>query len=91
MRIQAPIDPRPSIPYNPHRGETVLTTIEIPEEVARFELPDAVQDRLQHLLDKQDAGDTLTPAERKEAEGLVELAEFLSYLRLNARRMRRHS
>ncbi len=85
------IDPIPAIPHNPHKGEMVLTTIEIPEEVARFELPDAVQDRLQHLLDKQDAGETLTPAERKAAEGLVELAEFLSYLRLNARRMRRQS
>lgn len=64
----------------------MLTTIEIPEEVAQFELPDAVQDRLQHLLDKQDAGEELTTAEREEATGLVDLAEFLSYLRLNARR-----
>ena len=64
----------------------MLTTIEIPEEVAQFELPDAVQDRLQNLLDKQDAGEELTVAERDEAAGLVDLAEFLSYLRLNARR-----
>ena len=63
-----------------------MTTIEVPEEVAQFELPDAVQDRLQHLLDKQDAGEELTTAEREEATVLVDLAEFLSYLRLNARR-----
>ena len=56
----------------------MLTTIEIPEEVAHFELPDAVHDRLQNLLDKQDAGEELTTAERDEAAGLVDLAEFLS-------------
>jgi hypothetical protein len=39
---------------------------------------------LQTLLDRQDAGDVLTPAERQEAEGLVELAEFLSLLALRA-------
>ncbi|MBP8949839.1 MAG: hypothetical protein KBG73_13445 [Candidatus Promineofilum sp.] len=59
----------------------MLTTIEIPEEVAQFELPDAVQDRLQNLLDKQDAGEELTVAERDEAAGLVDLAEFLSLLK----------
>src|SRR5258708_1627156 len=31
-------------------------TIEIPVELARFELPDAVQARLQFLLDRQDDG-----------------------------------
>lgn len=69
----------------------MLTTIEIPEEVAHFELPDAVQERLQYLLDKQDAGEKLTTAERDEAAGLVDLAEFLSYLRLNARRIQQQS
>lgn len=66
----------------------MLTTIELPEEVVHYELPEAVQSRLQSLLDKQDAGEELTFAKREEAEGLVELAEFLSYLRLNARRVR---
>jgi hypothetical protein len=65
----------------------MLTTIEVPEEVIHFELPEAVQGRLQHLLDKQDEGELLTSDEREEAEGLVDLAEFLSYLRLNARRV----
>jgi hypothetical protein len=69
----------------------MLTTIEIPEEVAQFELPEAVQDRLQFLLDKQDAGEQLTSAERDEATGLVDLAEFLTYLRLNARRVQQQS
>ena len=63
-----------------------MQTIEIPAELARFQLPEAVQARLQHLLDKQDDGEQLTPEERQEAEGLVELAEFLSLLHLRARR-----
>lgn len=69
----------------------MLTTIEIPEEVAHFELPEAVQERLQYLLDKQDAGEELRATERDEAAGLVDLAEFLSYLRLNARRTQQQS
>ena len=58
--------------------------IEIPIELTRFELPQAVQAHLQFLLDRKDEGLTLSQAERQEAEGLVELAEFLSLLRLRA-------
>lgn len=60
--------------------------IEIPIELTRFELPQAVQARLQFLLDRQDEGHALSQAERHEAEGL-ELAEFLSLLRLRATRV----
>ena len=59
-------------------------TIEIPVDGAQFELPEAVQARLQSLLDRQDTGGGLTPEERREAEGLVDLAEFLSLLRLRS-------
>lgn len=69
----------------------MLTTIDLPEEVIRFELPEAVQSRLQFLLDKQDGGEELSLAEREEAEGLVDLAEFLAYLRLKARRIQQNS
>lgn len=58
--------------------------IEIPVELAKFQLPRAVQERLQFLLDRQDAGEELTQTERLEAEGLVELAEFLSLLKLRS-------
>jgi hypothetical protein len=58
--------------------------VEIPIELTRFQLPEAVQERLQFLLDRQDAGETLTISERKEAEGLVELAEFLALLHLRS-------
>ena len=63
-----------------------MQTIEIPLELARFCLPEAVQARLQQLLDKQDIGQVLTLEEREEAEGLVELTEFLTLLHLQARR-----
>ncbi len=62
-------------------------TIEIPIELACFQLPNAVQQRLQYLLDRQDEGYTLSECDRQEAEGLVELAEFLSLLQLRSRRV----
>jgi len=58
--------------------------IEIPVNLTYFQLPEAVQTRLQFLLDRQDAGEELTLAERNEAEGLVDLAEFLSLLSLRS-------
>lgn len=61
--------------------------IEIPVELTHFQLPEAVLERLQFLLDRQDAGEALTQAERREAEGLVELAEFLSLLHLRSQRV----
>lgn len=64
----------------------MLDTIEIPRELVQFQLPEAVQARLQYLLDRQDAGEQLTSEERDEAEGLVELAEFLSLLDLHSKR-----
>ena len=51
-----------------------MTTIEVPPEMAEFRLPDAVQARLHYLLDQQDSGIVLTLEERREAEGLVDLA-----------------
>ena len=64
----------------------VAIELEIPEDLSRFRLPPGVQARLQGLLDRQDDGVTLTTEEREEAEGLVNLAELLSLLRLRAER-----
>ena len=58
----------------------------IDSSLAYFELPPAVHARLQDLLDRQDKGQALSEAEQREAEGLVQLAEFLSLLRLRAQR-----
>jgi hypothetical protein len=61
--------------------------IEIPIELTHFQLPEAVHKRLQLLLDRQDSGEILTLEEKHEAEGLVELAEFLSLLHLRSQRV----
>ena len=65
---------------------SVKIEIEIPSDLVWFRLPDGVQERLRMLLDKQDGGQLLTDAERREAEGLVDLADLLSLLRLRAER-----
>ena len=61
--------------------------VEIPIELTQFQLPPAVHNRLQFLLDQQDAGAALSEVEKQEALGLVELAEFLSLLHLRAQRV----
>jgi hypothetical protein len=59
----------------------------VPEDLAQFHLPPGVQQRLQALLDKQGGGSSLSLAEQAEAEGLVNLAEMLTLLRLRVERL----
>jgi hypothetical protein len=66
---------------------TMTIEVDLPSDLARFRLPEAVDVRLQSLLDRQDSGQPLTTPERDEAEGLVNLAEFLTLLRLRAERL----
>ncbi len=66
---------------------TMTIEVDLPSDLARFRLPEAVDVRLQTLLDRQDSGQPLTKPERDEAEGLVDLAEFLTLLRLRAERL----
>jgi hypothetical protein len=66
---------------------TVTLEVDLPADLARFRLPEAVAARLQSLLDRQDSGQPLTAQERDEAEGLVNLSEFLTLLRLRAERL----
>jgi len=65
---------------------SVLIELKIPTDLAQFRLPAGVQQHLQDLLERQDQGTALTPAEQQEAEGLVNLAELLSLLRLRGQR-----
>jgi hypothetical protein len=65
---------------------TVTLEVDLPDELSRLRLPAAVAARLQTLLDRQDAGETLSAAERDEAQGLVNLTEFLTLLRLRRQR-----
>ena len=67
-------------------AEPVLVEIEMPDDLAGFRLPEGVHERLQALLHRQESGIDLTPAERREAEGLVNLSELLSLLKLRAHR-----
>jgi hypothetical protein len=65
---------------------TMTVELDLPDDLARLKLPRAVAARLQRLLDRQDAGELLTDEEREEAEGLVNMAEFLTLLRLREQR-----
>jgi hypothetical protein len=66
--------------------QQVLIQIEMPTDLDQFRLPKGVDRRLQFLLDRQDQGEKLTELERQEAEGLVNLSELLSLLRLKSER-----
>jgi hypothetical protein len=70
---------------------TVSIKLPIPAALSGFKLPAGVRRRFTALLDQQDSGNILSAAERREAEGLVELAEFLSLLKLQARKSARPS
>ena len=67
--------------------QAIQLEVRMPGDLARFRLPKGVGKRLRVLLDKQDGGRPLTAAERLEAEGLVDLAELLSLLRLRSQRL----
>ena len=62
----------------------VQVEVELPEDMAGLLLPEGVDRRLHALLDKQDRGEPLTEDETAEAEGLVQLAELLTLIRLRA-------
>jgi hypothetical protein len=65
---------------------TLTLEVDLPGDLARLRLPAAVAARLQALLDRQDAGTPLSSAEREEAQGLVDVAEFLTLLKLRKER-----
>ena len=67
-------------------SRSVVIELEMPADLKQFRLPKGVNRRLQDLLDKQSRDGKLTRAERHEAEGLVNLADMLSLLRLRADR-----
>lgn len=60
--------------------------IKVPDDLAELRLPAGGNARLQALLDRQSTGKKLNAAERQEAEGLVNLSELLTLLRLRAER-----
>ncbi len=68
-------------------SRAVVFEIEVPDTLDQLRLPAAVDERLTHLLDLQDENGALTREERREAEGLADLAELLSLLRVRAERL----
>lgn len=56
-----------------------------PGDAWRLSLPPAVAARLRSLLDRHEAGKPLTAAERAEAQGLLDIAEYLVVQRLRQR------
>ncbi len=62
----------------------VVIDLEMPGDLRKFRLPRAVNRRLQELLDRQSEEGKLPAAERREAEGLVNVSELLTLLRLRA-------
>ena len=64
---------------------SVTIEIDMPADLKRFRLPKAVDRRLQDLLDKQSREGKLSRSERLEAEGLVDVSELLSLLKLRAK------
>jgi len=65
--------------------------IEMPTGWETVRLPHGVHQRLQELLDRQDTGRQLTPDEAEEAQGLVDLAEWMSLVRLRSHRVVRET
>ena len=64
--------------------------LELPEDWQMLRLPEALQERLQTLLDLQDAQGSLSSRERREAEALVQLVDMLAlmWLRVDAAQKR---
>jgi hypothetical protein len=67
-------------------ARSLVIEVEMPGALRQFRFPKALDRRLQGLLDKQDRGEKLTPAERREAEGLVEVSRTLSLLKSRVER-----
>lgn len=56
----------------------------MPTKLAKLRFPKALDARLQFLLDEQGRKGRLSAGEKKEAEGLVQMATTLSILKLGA-------
>ncbi len=67
-------------------ARSVVVEVELPRDLRQFRFPKALDRRLTALLDKQDRGEKLTRAERKEAEGLVDVSLTLSLIKLRVER-----
>jgi hypothetical protein len=70
---------------------TVTVELELPEDWQALQLPDALHERLQDLLYRQDEQGSLSSQERREAEALVQLVDMLALMRLRAEAVQKRS
>ncbi len=67
-------------------SQSVLVDLDLPKDWQQFQMPAALDRRLQELLDRQDRPGKPPQQERREAEALVELTEMPSLMKLRAQR-----
>lgn len=65
-------------------SQSVLVELDLPNDWRSFQLPPALHERLQELLDRQDSEGKLSRRERREAEALTQLVDMLSLMRLRS-------
>lgn len=70
---------------------TVTVELELPEDWQTLQLPPALHDRLQDLLDRQDERGSLSVQEHREAEALTQLVDMLALIRLRAESVQKRS
>jgi hypothetical protein len=63
---------------------TVTVELELPEDWQALLLPEALHERLQDLLDRQDEQGSLSSQERREAQARVQLVDMLALMRQRA-------
>jgi hypothetical protein len=85
-----PAPPETAIQKKPASPASALARPEAPasatdDDGLRMSLPPAVAARLHWLLDRHEAGKTLTAAERAEAQGLIDIADYFAVQRLRNR------
>ena len=68
---------------------TVTVELELPEDWQALQLPQALHERLQDLLDRQDEQGCLSSQERREAAAIVQLVDMLALMRLKAEAVQR--
>jgi hypothetical protein len=67
----------------------VFVELDLPKNWRKFRLPPALDKRLRDLLDRQDLEGRLSPAERSEAEELVELVDILTLMKARTQQRKR--
>ena len=62
-------------------SQSFLVEMTVPDDWKAFRLPNALDERLLELLDRQDSEGKLSARERREATALTELVDMLSLLK----------